>query len=475
MNVWIAIYITVEWIVRIGMAFIIVLRQQRPNSALAWLVLVMLLPVPGLVLYLLFGEAGFRRARVMRYCAGLGLSRQNRARTLAPELREKQRILEGVTERLGAPPARGGNDVEFLTELDQFLARLCADIAAAKHHVHLLYFIIADDDAGRRIVDALVAARGRGVEVRVLADAAGSFGFFMGLDTKLRDAGAEVHDHLPVNPLRRKLIRFDLRNHRKLAIIDGRVAFTGSNNLVQDDVGISRRARKRGARWQDVTVRLEGPSVTGLQEVFADDWHFETDQVLDGPLYFPTQEHVGDIPVQIVPSGPHQPEALVRDCLVEALHTAKRHVIISTPYFVPDESLMAAMRLAALRGAQVDLVVPRQSDKVICDLVARSHFEELMNAGVRIHLHQKGILHAKTLTVDDEFSLVTSANFDIRSFFLNFELGVLLYERNATARLRFCQTRYIEESQKVNPTLWAGRSLRHRLPERFARLLSPLL
>jgi len=284
-----------------------------------------------------------------------------------------------------------------------------------------------------------------------------------------------VRDYLSVNPLRRRFIRFDLRNHRKLTVIDGTVAYAGSHNLVRDDVGLSKRAKARGSRWQDVTVRIEGPSVTGMQEVFADDWHFETGQLLEGGAYFPEQAAAGEVPVQVVPSGPHQPDALVRDCLVEALHTAHRRVIISTPYFVPDESVLTALRLAALRGSEIDLIVPMRSDKKTCDLVARSHFAELMDAGVRVHLHTKGVLHSKTMTVDDEFALVTSANFDIRSFFLNFELGVLLYERDATARLRFCQTRYLEESQKVNPALWAGRSWRHKLLERAAGLLSPLL
>lgn len=475
MNVWIAGYVALEWVLRLLMAVVIILRQRRPNSALAWLLLVMMMPVVGTILYVIFGESGLGKKRLHRYRADLGIARHTTDEALDPKLREKQRLLEGVTQRLGAMAARGGNDVEFLVENDVFVSKLLADINAAQHHIHMLYFIFEDDSVGKQVVEALVKARGRGVEVRVLADGAGSFSFFLGPDQTLIDAGAEVHDYLPVNPLRRKLIRFDLRNHRKLTLIDGKIAFTGSHNLVRDDVGLSSRAKRKGATWQDLTARIVGPSVTGLQQVFADDWRFETKKELKGAAYFPEQPLAGTIPVQVVPSGPHQEDALLRDCLVEALHTARRRVILSTPYFVPDESFMAALRLAALRGCEVDLIVPLKSDKRMCDLVARSHFTELMHAGVRIHLHTKGVLHSKTMTVDDEIALVTSANLDIRSFYLNFELGVLLFERDATARLRFCQTKYLEDSQRVNSELWKGRSSWRRFVERAAGLWSPVL
>jgi cardiolipin synthase len=473
---WYIIYVAAEWAVRLILAPVVIVRQQRPSTTMAWLTVVMLIPLPAVALYFMFGETVMAKRRAKRYAAMHATSPgSDPATVLAPALTASQGAVATVAERLGGSAALGGNCVEFLADAVEFEKQLIAAIDGAKHHVHAVYFIFEDDEVGRRVASALERAAARGVKVRVLADAAGSWSLFDELADRMRRAGVDVRDHLPVNPLRRRLVRFDLRNHRKLAVIDGKEAFTGSHNIVSPHVGLSKRMVKRGAAWLDVTVRVRGPAVTSLACVFLDDWHYETGQNLKDTEYLPVAESAGGVAVQAVASGPGTGTAVMRDVMIEALHRARERVVITTPYFVPDESLLASLALASLRGVRVEIVVPHKSDKRVCDLVARSFFEQLLNAGVVIYRHQGGVLHSKTMTVDDEFALVGSANMDMRSFFLNFELGLLLYEADATALLRFCQQRYIDDSQTVNLGRLRGRSLVARLWEGTARLSAPLL
>ena len=469
----------VEWAIRLVMLLVIIARPQRPVVALAWLAIIMFLPWLGVVLYMLVGDRRLGYLRARRYARDLTLHHASkhpgvhRAFVTKPQIDEHQRSLVDVAEAFVGMPILGGNQVELLPHAARFIECLIDDIEKAKHHVHLMYFIFEDDDVGRRVGAALARASKRGVACRVLADAAGSFFFFGELGEELRREGVQVVENLPVTSLRRLLARLDLRNHRKLAIIDGKIAFTGSHNVIRGDYG-----HKRGGTWQDLTARIVGPTVSQLQAVFYEDWHFETAEALPLEGLFPEPPTPARVPIQVVPSGPmasNPLQAVMRDVVIEALHSARRRVIITTPYFVPDEALLTAMRLAAARGARVDLVMPDASDNRMTDLAARAYFATLLAAGVRIHLNRAGLLHAKTMTVDDGFAMLGSANFDIRSFFLNFELNLLLYEEDATAQLRFCQTQYMSDSDEVLGETWDSRPTLHRLAQNLAMLFSPLL
>jgi cardiolipin synthase len=469
----------IEWTIRLAMLAVIIARPLRPAAALAWLSIVMFLPWLGLIIYFLIGGRRLGVLRARRYAQDLTLrqasrySGVHRAFVTKPRIDEHQRPLVDVAETFVGLPILGGNRVELLPSAARFIDGLIEDIETAQHHVHLMFFIFEDDDQGRRVADALMRAAKRGVACRVLADGAGSFFFFRDLGERLRRAGVQVVENLPVTSLRRLLARVDLRNHRKLAVIDGVTAYTGSHNIIRGDYG-----HRRGGTWQDLTARIVGPTVSQLQAVFFEDWHFETEESLPLDGLFPEPQLPSRVPIQVVPSGPTGVDSLtavMRDVVIEALHTARRRVIMTTPYFVPDEALLTAMRLAAARGARVDLVMPVASDHVLPDLAARAYFEPLLGAGVRIHLNRAGLLHAKTMTVDDGFAMLGSANFDIRSFFLNFELNLLLYEEDATAQLRFCQMQYIAESDEVLSETWAERGTWQRLAQNFAMLLSPLL
>jgi len=470
------VVLIIDWSIRLVMVPVLVWRPQRPTVALAWIAVITFMPWMGLVAYFLFGEARLGNRRRRRYARDVhpkvtaNRPGVHRAYVIRPNIQEHQQAVVQVAETLVGMPILGGNQIELLPNAARYIDLIINDIENARNHVHLLFFIFEPDDVGRRVGEALAAATARGVQCRLLADAAGSFGFFQGYADELRSRGVHVQANLPVSPLRRTLARLDLRNHRKLAVIDGMVAYTGSHNIIRGDYG-----DRRAGSWQDLTARIRGPAVTQLQAVFYEDWHFETGVGLPEKDMFPEPGTPDQVPIQVVPSGPNLPHSVVRDIVIEALHSARRRVIITTPYLVPDEALLTALRLVAARGARVDIVMPRKSDKMLCDLAGRSYFAELLRAGVHLHLNRAGLLHAKTMTVDDGFAMLGSANFDIRSFFLNFELGLLFYEPGATAQLRFCQTQYINDSDEVGLETWDQRPTVHRLAQNLSMLLSPLL
>lgn len=478
---WKAAILVADWGVRLAMLPVILSRQRSSTAALAWMVVVFFMPWIGSLLYFLFGEIRLGKRRLAHYSRHADTSVLRHAtpvlqKVIRPDVVGSGRVVSRVAEHLGAMGPLGGNHVDPITETDDFIRLLIERIDSAKRHVHLLFYIIRPDETGRRVCDALVRAAARGVECRVLADGAGSRPFLGSHADRLREQGVRVAAAFPVGILRQRFHRVDLRNHRKLAVIDATVAFTGSQNIVNANYG-----HTRIGAWQDLSLRLEGPAVAHLQAVFAEDWHYQTGEDLDRAAYFepdPTQtgELPGDVAVQVVPSGPHTQEgSIVRDLLLEALHAARDRVVITTPYFVPDDAMMAALRLAAVRGVHVDLVVPKRTDSRIADLIARAKFDALLKAGVHIHQHRVGLLHAKTMSVDDALAFVGSANFDVRSFFLNFELSLVLYGPDAAARLRASQRQYLNESTVLHAADWTRRPRSVRFAEDAASLFSPLM
>ncbi len=459
------------------MAAVILRRRFEPTTATAWLVLIFFLPEVGLVVYLLLGVnyLGRRRARTHRLAVAQARSRhdpkQLARHVVRPEIDPQQRNMILQAERISGNPIIAGNDAELIPNADALTERMAGDIDEAKHHAHLLYFIFRPDDVGQRLADALIRARKRGVACRLLADAAGSRAFFRStLHDDLLSHGVEVHDMLPASPWRRKLARIDLRNHRKVTVVDGTIAYAGSHNAVNEDYG-----HKHAGKWVDLSARLTGPVVSQLQQLFCEDWAFETDQPLTGEDLFPPLEHTGEIAAQVVPTGPNHQGESFRRVLIAALSAAQRHIIMTTPYLVPDEPTMLALSMAADRGAQVDLIVPKKSDHPLVAAAGRSYYQSLLEAGVNIHTYAGGMLHAKTITVDDAFALLGSANLDIRSFYLNFEVNVLLYGPQITQHLRFAQQRYLSQCEPVVLSAWRKRPVFKQYAEGAAALFSPLL
>ncbi len=467
-----------EWIIRIVMVAVILRRRFAPSTALAWLVLVMFLPELGLIVYLLLGvnHLGRRRAHSHRLAVSETRSKHtpdslSRYAT-RPEIDPQQHNMIIQAERISGNPIVAGNDVELLPAADILCEKLTADIDAAEHHAHLLYYIFRPDEIGQRIGEALIRARKRGVACRLLADAAGSRALFRSrLYRDLLSHGVEVHDMLPASLWRKKLARIDLRNHRKVAVIDGRIAYAGSHNAVSEDYG-----HKHAGKWVDLSGRFTGPVVAQFQQLFCEDWAFETDQTLhDHGYLFPRLEPTGEMAAQLVPTGPNHEGESFRRVLVAALAAAQRHIIMTTPYLVPDEPTLLALAMAADRCVKVDLIVPKTSDHPIVAAAGRYYYQTLLEAGVHIHTYNAGMLHAKTITVDDSFSLLGSANLDIRSFYLNFEVNVLLYGQQITQHLRFAQQNYLNQCDPIILSAWRKRPLIKQYAEGVASLFSPLL
>ncbi|MHB1156422.1 MAG: cardiolipin synthase [Phycisphaerales bacterium] len=470
------LYLISEWIIRIVMVPVAT-RRRQPVGALAWLAVIFALPWLGLVVYLLFAGTGLGRQRAKRHAAvveamksvdRLALTRDFAVR---PEIAAEHQALINVAMNMAGRPILSGHSADLIADTDVMIERLIADIDAAEHHVHLLFYIYRDDATGRRVAEALALAERRGVQCRVLVDAAGSRRLIGALPRFFAANKIEFHRVLPVNPIRSRLARVDLRNHRKLAVIDGRIAYTGSQNIVDANYGHDDLA------WHDLMVRLTGPAVTHLQTVFLEDWYSTTDDVLEDPamIRVPALPGEGDVSVQVVPSGPIYPTDALQNLVVQAIHSAQRRLILTSPYFVPDEPALLALKVAVMRGARVDLVVPAGCDHPVVTAAGRAYFDELLEAGVNIHLYRDGLLHSKTMTVDDAFAMIGSANFDIRSFNLNFELNLLLYGPAITAKLRFLQQQYIEQSDALTLASWRRRAGWRTMIDNAAKLLSPIL
>ncbi|MCC7144808.1 MAG: cardiolipin synthase [Phycisphaeraceae bacterium] len=476
---WFYIYTLLEWTIRLVMVPVILRRRFWPSVGLAWLTLIFFLPEVGLVVYLLTGGDRLAYRRVRRYRrflhtvrpTGRAAAARGRHATRAVAHPEASRFVQKAG-RLGDTPIVVGNNVELLGDSREFIARLVRDIDAAQHHVHMVFYIFKPDDTGWQVGDALIRAAQRGVTCRVLADGVGSWSSFSrnGMAHTLRQAGVRCLPFLPVAPLRRGFARLDLRNHRKLAVLDGRVAFSGSQNIVNPAYN-----HWRGGQWIDLSARYQGPIVAELQNVFLDDWMFETQENLDSDDLFPPQEAAGDVAAQCVTTGPTDESESLQRVILAGIHAARHRLIITSPYLVPDEPTMVALSMAVEQGADVSLVIPKRSDHPLVSAAARAYIEPLVKAGVKVFQHDKGLLHAKTMTVDDSLALLGSSNLDVRSFYLNFELNVLMYGQQITRQLRFAQTRYLEESTPVSLEAWNRRPTLSRYVDSAAALLSPLL
>jgi len=473
---WLAwVYLASEWAIRIAMAPVVV-RKRSPSTAAAWLLVIFFLPWLGLALYLIAGEPRLGRRRSQRHRQAILAVRQAHPLERLERFEAQAKVppahrdIVKLTERIAALPVVGGSSCQFFASTEAVVSQLVRDIDAAQRHVHLETFIYEPDETGVAVAQALERAAARGAACRLLVDDVGSRRMLRRLAPRLRRAGVEVVSFFPVNPLRAHLERLDIRNHRKLAVVDGAVGWAGSQNIVNPDYG-----ERRFGPWRDVMVRYEGPAAAQLQCVFLEDWRSQTQTTLEGADLFPDLEARGDIAVQTAPSGPGPRSAVFTELLIASLNEAEQRVVMTTPYFVPDEPLLTTLRILALRGVEVDLAIPARSNHPIVQAAGRAYLGELLEAGVRVHLHGRGLLHAKTLSVDDSLALVGSGNFDIRSFNLNYELTQTLYGSVVARQLRDIQGVYLAESTPLTLAQWRSRPVPLRLADDVAKLFSPIL
>jgi cardiolipin synthase len=469
---WSLVYLCSEWAIRIIMLVYVPQRRSAAASR-TWLLLIFLLPWPGLFIYAVFGRIYVSKRRIGRQIRAShhirAVQAQMRVRSYTrPELPADANAIVTFATRLGDFEPFGGNQVELLTDYDGAINRLLSDIEQARYHVHLLYYIFGDDNTGHKVADALARAAKRGVPCRVLMDAVGSKRALRRLAPKMRANGVQVHAMLPVNLFRRNAARFDLRNHRKIAVIDGRIGYTGSQNIV--DAGFV-----KGFPNEELTLRVTGPVVIQLQAVFLADQYFESGEALEHPELFPDLATTGTSIAQVVPSGPGYQRENGQELMVALLYSARERVVITTPYFVPDEPFLQAVRSAVLRGVEVNLCLSEHANQLVTQFAQRSYYDELLAASVRIHLYQPHFLHAKHLSIDGDICLIGSTNIDIRSFALNSEVNILIYDKEVAARLRAVQETYFAHSRLVDAAEWKKRPLFIRTVQGVARLADSLL
>jgi cardiolipin synthase len=469
---WAALHLTTDWIIRLVM-LVYVPQRRSPAAARSWLLLIFIFPIPGLVVYSIFGRpylSSYRirlqqRAAQLLHTAGKEFLQQYAARRelLGPFAQEVR-----LAQNLGDFGMVDGNQVELIADYDSAINRLVADIDTASQHVHLLYYIFAHDETGVRVADSLARAVARGVRCRVLMDGLGSKHALRTLAPRMRVAGIEVFESLPVRFLRRKSARFDLRNHRKIAVIDAHTAYVGSQNLVNCDF-------KPGIIYEELVARMTGPAVLQLQGVFLTDYFAESDIDLFKPEFFPAHKPAGTTAAQALPSGPGFPQANVQRLVVSLLYSAQARVVITTPYFIPDEALLDAMKIAVLRGVEVHLVVSRQADQVMVCHAQRSYYDELLGAGIHVHVYREHLMHAKHLSFDDQIAVIGSSNLDMRSFLLNEEISLIVYDPLVVAALRSIQERYFAESDELKLEAWRLRPWHTKVAENSARLVDSVL
>lgn len=451
-------------------------HRHSPAVAMTWLLVILFWPLPGGILYLVMGSTQLPQLRRERHENALGRLREalkGAPPTLGSSVPEDFEGISTLGSKLGHWPVQRSREMDLIDNTEILIRRLVEDIRSARKTVSLLYYIFGKDAVTLPLLEALKDAARRGVECHLLVDDLGSKKFIKAEWEALREAGIHVARALPLSRLRRGRLtaRFDLRNHRKLAVIDGTVGYMGSHNMTEPTYGWKARGRK----WEDLTLRLTGPIVGQLQGVFLEDWYVETNEVLnhDGPES--KGEDFEGYLLQTVPSGPAYSTENYQRLVASALFRARERVIITTPYLIPDEGLLQALEVACLNGATVDLIVPKRGDQFFVGNAARAYYAQLMDKGVNIHLFQPDILHAKTMTVDGKMAFFGSSNFDIRSFALNFELNMGLYGPEETAMIQAAQEAYLAKSQRLDPQEWARRPLWARTVEGVTKLLSPIL
>lgn len=462
---------------------VVISTRRAPSAAIAWILAIAFIPVLGIAWFLLVGAGRLprRRRERQREVNAAVLARTPGDWEVGHRDEWPDALASAVTlnRELGALPIVGGNHALLEGDYAETFRRMIADIDAATSTVHAEFFILVLDDTTRPFIDALGRASARGVTVRVLSDHLSGFLYPHRRATidALRSAGAEWHAMLPLRPFRGQWQRADLRNHRKLVTVDGRIGWTGSLNLI-DASYLKPKNRRRGLHWKELMVRLEGPVVRELDAVFVTDWYSETDQLLpldETPVAVPTPASAEVLDAQVVPSGPSFENDNNLKLFVYLLQNARRRISITSPYFVPDESTRLAIVTAASRGVDVELFVSEIGDQVMVYHAQRSYYEELLRAGVRIHLYPPPtVLHAKHFSIDDDVAVIGSSNMDIRSFNLNMEVSLLVHGRGVVDALRAVEDGYRERSRELLLTEWTRRPLGERVLDALMRLTSSL-
>ena len=457
---------------------IIFLENRNPSRTITWLIVLAVFPVVGFIFYILFGQS-YRKKRLFRkraYLDELSFEESMTSRILDREkmdiVGEHQQSTLRLAQRLGQYPVSFATETKVLTNGEATFAAIFEAIANAKRHIHLEYYIVRNDHLGNQLKEMLIQKVKEGVEVRFLYDAVGSWRLSKKYIAELRAAGVEIVPFFPVRlPFFNHKINF--RNHRKIAVIDGEIGFVGGLNIGDEYLG----KHPSFGFWRDTHLEVRGEAVKSLQAIFLQDWYYMTGEFISDHDYFLAEPVIkpGNGAVQMISSSPDDEWEVIKHLFFSMIVSAKRSIWIASPYIIPDEDILSALKVAALSGIDVKLLFPNRPDKRIVFYASHSYFPELLQAGVQIYEYQLGFMHSKVIIVDHELASIGTANMDMRSFHLNFEVNAFLYKTESTVQLVRDFIEDLANAKKIEWETFKKRPIIRRVVESTSRLLSPLL
>ncbi len=473
MYFWINIsLLIVYFVVVISCVVVVVSENKNPIRAISWTLALLFLPVIGVVFYLFFGRSLKGKAMVSRKVRRKLLERSRPRQTSFEHSRlcpDQIRMIK-LAHNLCHAHLDRNNSVEIFTDGRSKFERLKEDIRNAKEFVFIQYYIYSDDHLGNEITDLLAEKVAQGVRVKVLYDHVGSFSTRNKFFARMRRLGIDSHPFFRVT-FRKLANRINWRNHRKLVIIDGRIGYIGGMNIADRYVEIS----PEGRIWRDTHLRVEGPVIESMMYSFAVDWNFLRPDAEVQPLTIMKYDEPGDVDMQLVTSGPVDKWSNLVLCFQQAIASARKRIYIQTPYFLPTDALLKALQGASLSGVDVRIMIPEQTDSTLLGYGSRSYIDDCLKAGVRVYLYTPGMLHAKTMIIDDDFVTTGSVNFDFRSFENNFEANLLIYSESVNRKMRDIFFDDLSACRKLTLSRWRSRPKSSRIIESLVRLFAPIL
>lgn len=476
----IEVYSIVITILVVVVTFLIFMERRNPYKTIAWLVVLNVFPLIGMVLYLTFGQKLRKRKKIKtKY-----INEMNQLESIVDHQIEyintenvfesqkwghKKQLVKLLLRNANAP-FTGYNQAKVLSDGQEAFQDIFTELEKAKEHIHIEYYIIRDDNTGQKLKGILLRKAQAGVKVRIIYDAVGSWKLSNAYIKELKSVGIEIFPFLPVVfPFINN--RLNYRNHRKIIVIDGHVGFLGGLNIGDEYLG----QHPKLGHWRDTHLQITGPSVYFLQVIFLLDWEFVSGDKIKDDVYFPRLKSKGDKIIQIAASGPDSYWEAILQSYFALINSAQKSIKITTPYLIPDEGILLALKTAALSGIDIKIILPGIPDKKIVYWASQSYFDELLEAGIEIYLYQPGFIHAKIISVDGEVASLGSANMDMRSFQLNFEVNALLYDQEVVTKLDNDFANDLANSIKVDLAEFAQRPLTVKIRQSAARLLSPIL
>ncbi|MDD4460172.1 MAG: cardiolipin synthase [Proteiniphilum sp.] len=455
----------------VSIVVVVITENRNPIKTVAWVLAVLFLPVIGIIWYAVFGQDTTRKHLI---------SRRMYSKLKKRPLDEMETPVEqsyppeygnliNLLRRMDYNPLLGGNKVELFTHASEKFDRLFADIEQADRHIHVEYYVLTDDEIGKRLQEALIRKAREGVEVRIIYDSFGSRKTGKTYFEAFRMAGIEVEPFLKLT-LPSLTSRLNYRTHRKIIIIDGEIGYLGGMNIADRYI----KGLEWGP-WRDTHARIEGKGVQGLQSVFLIDWYFVSQTLITSRNYFPMLENCGDTLMQVVNSGPLSEENELSYGIMQAIYGAERSIFIQTPYFFPPESMTDALQAAAIRGVDVRLMISKRSDVPLVQLASHSFIAHMLQAGVKVYLYRAGFLHSKLMVFDGSLTLIGSANFDTRSFEQNFEVEGFVYDKQVAEQAMGIFAEDQRVCEVVSLREWNRRPVTRRFLESLLRLFAPLL